>query len=373
MESSFVRFTAPEARVLLVDDISSNLTVVEGLLSPYKMRLDKCVTGMESIQLAAKHQYDLILMDHQMPGMDGIEAVARIRALGAAWQEVPIVALTADAISGMREMFLSKGFDDYLPKPIEIPKLDELMNRWIPDKKKNKSGAAEQRAVGAEKIEPVFNPLMDAGVDIKRGISLTGGTETGYRNVLSSFVQDTEERIAYLSMLPPESNLTAFTAHIHALKSAAGTIGARGLSTGAALLEEAGKNRDMRAIQERLPDFHDGLQTLCDRIRLVLTAIEEARPTTAAESPAAAGSSAGSSGEAEGAGLDPRVRELLTALRSALTTEYLVEIDRLTTALERIDAGGTTKAALARISDQILLAEYPAAARIIDELIGEEP
>ncbi|MDR1143547.1 MAG: response regulator, partial [Spirochaetaceae bacterium] len=132
-----IRFTAPEARILVVDDIASNIDVVSGLLAPYKMAIDRADGGIESIEMVKKQHYDLVLMDHMMPGIDGIEAAAAIRA----WEEsqqalenpalsfgedetqrnprrrIPIIALTANAVSGMKEMFLEKGFNDYLSKP----------------------------------------------------------------------------------------------------------------------------------------------------------------------------------------------------------------------------------------------------------------
>jgi signal transduction histidine kinase/FixJ family two-component response regulator len=149
--SNFVtRFSAPEARVLIVDDVSTNLLVAEGLLAPYKMQIDCCTGGVEAVALVKKNRYDLVFMDHMMLGMDGIEATAKIRE----WEEslrkekdneplkeIPIVALTADAVSGMREMFLEKGFNDYLSKPIEIAKLDGMAAKWIPKEKQIKTGA----------------------------------------------------------------------------------------------------------------------------------------------------------------------------------------------------------------------------------------
>ncbi|MCL2767901.1 MAG: ATP-binding protein, partial [Synergistaceae bacterium] len=119
---SIVRFTAPEARVLVVDDINTNLKVAKGLLLPYKMEIDLCGSGMEAIEAVKTKNYDLVLMDHRMPEMDGVETTDRIRGLGSMnpfYRSLPIVALTANAVSGMREMFLKSGFDDYLSKPID--------------------------------------------------------------------------------------------------------------------------------------------------------------------------------------------------------------------------------------------------------------
>jgi PAS domain S-box-containing protein len=139
-KKSQVRFTAPGARVLVVDDIITNLKVSQGLLMPFKMHVDICDTGGKAVTLTKTKQYDIILMDHMMPGMDGIEATANIRALeGDYFKKVPIVALTANAISGMREMFLKNGFNDYLAKPVELAKLNEIMEKWIPKSKRQEN------------------------------------------------------------------------------------------------------------------------------------------------------------------------------------------------------------------------------------------
>ena len=122
----------PEARVLLVDDIEINLLVGEGLLSAYGMQIDTCLSGREAVELIKKHDYDVIFLDHMMPGMDGVETTAAIRALpGEKYAALPIVALTANAMSGMREMMIEQGMNDYLAKPIELHKLDEIVRRWI--------------------------------------------------------------------------------------------------------------------------------------------------------------------------------------------------------------------------------------------------
>jgi signal transduction histidine kinase/CheY-like chemotaxis protein len=134
-ESAGPSFLAPEAEVLVVDDYASNLMVAEGLLAPYGMRLSFAAGGLESVGLVRERSFDLILMDHMMPDMDGIEAVKAIRDMEGG-RHVPVAALTANAVAGMREMYLSNGFDDYLTKPIDPERLDRLLARWIPPSKR---------------------------------------------------------------------------------------------------------------------------------------------------------------------------------------------------------------------------------------------
>jgi len=133
--TSVVQFIAPKAKVLIVDDIGTNLKVAEGLMEPYKMEIDLCFSGIEAIAAVAKNHYDIVFMDHMMPEMDGIEATKLIREKYA---ELPLIALTANAVSGTKEMFLSNGFDDFLSKPIDTIKLNAILGKWIPKEKQEK-------------------------------------------------------------------------------------------------------------------------------------------------------------------------------------------------------------------------------------------
>jgi signal transduction histidine kinase/CheY-like chemotaxis protein len=159
-DGSDPQFTAAGARVLIVDDIDINLFVMEGLLEPYEIKADVCLSGKEAIELARENRYDIIFMDHMMPEMDGIEATAAIRTLGGAgagaipepapadafaaspdspggeyYSTLPIVALTANAVVGQREVFLQNGMSDFLAKPIELHKLNAILRKWLPKEK----------------------------------------------------------------------------------------------------------------------------------------------------------------------------------------------------------------------------------------------
>lgn len=127
------RFTAPDAKILVVDDNAMNLKVALGLMKPYRMTVRTVDSGQEAIDLMKKQKFDIVYMDHMMPGMDGVETVHRIRSSANPYfQKVPIVALTANAINGAREMFLQEGFQDFVAKPIEISALERSLRRFLP-------------------------------------------------------------------------------------------------------------------------------------------------------------------------------------------------------------------------------------------------
>ena len=136
---AILRFTAENANVLIVDDIITNLKVAKGLLLPYKMEIDMCKSGMMAIEAIKNNRYDLVFMDHLMPEMDGIETTKKIREMGDQdpyYNDLPIIALTANAVSGTKEMFLKHGFNDFLSKPIDTIKLNTILEKWIPEEKR---------------------------------------------------------------------------------------------------------------------------------------------------------------------------------------------------------------------------------------------
>ena len=141
-----VGFTAPEASVLAVDDILTNLKVVKGLMLPYGMQVTMCKSGPMAIEAIKANRYDIVFMDHLMPGMDGVETTEHIRRLGVEdgyFADVPIVALTANAVHGMHEFFLENGFSDFMSKPVDVVKLNSILEKWIPKEKQIKLSAQE--------------------------------------------------------------------------------------------------------------------------------------------------------------------------------------------------------------------------------------
>jgi len=350
-----VRYTFPDARLLVVDDIATNLKVAEGLLSPYKVSVDTSLTGFQAIEMVKRNEYDIVFMDHMMSEMDGIEATKAIRTLeGERFHTVPIIALTANAVVGMREMFIENGFNDFLAKPIDISKLDEMLNRWIPKKKRDvRETSNNVRNIG-ESGHALTKPAGDGtqivipGVDTLNGIAKTGGTAASYIQVLSLFGKDAQDRLPLLQKTPEADSLSAFITNVHALKSAAASLGALDISKEAAELEAAGKAADMAYIRKNLPSFAQNLSELVKNIRTAITpSVEEGINKTDINVSASA------------------LRELAQALKSQKTSE----IDRILEELIDKHPDTQTREILDKISNDVLMAEFGSALEIVEELL----
>ena len=357
---SSIRFTIPRARILVVDDIATNLKVAEGLLSPYEAKVDVCSSGFEAIEIVKQADsqncgYDIIFMDHMMPEMDGIEATSAIRAWEKAQPEksdsekhMVIIAFTANAVTGMREMFLENDFDDFLAKPVDIFKLDEILARWIPKEKRGKMQKPEKTP---EKVIYPDSPVNSINrIDMAKGIEKTGGTVSGYIHVLAIFCKDTEERLPLLKTMPDMGNISAFTTCVHAIKSAAASIGAKELSDAAKDLEKAGKAGDLTFIKENLNSFTEQLAELTKEIHIWMIS---ARKNESINKPEAH----------EIADATPLLRELTAALES----QKAEDVDRTLEELNKIQLDAKTKEKLEQISDEVLMAEYGKALEIIHE------
>jgi len=357
--SGIVRYSFPRARILVVDDIPTNLKVAEGLLSPYNVMVDTCLSGPEAIELVKHNKYDIVFMDHMMPDMDGIEATALIRE----WEKekaqnkfhkmpkarVPIIALTANAVSGVREMFIEKGFNDFLAKPIDISKLDDMLNRWI-SKDKKEYGAGKTLKKTSSKF-PVIK-----GIDFQKGINMTGGTEAGYRLVLSTFRKDALERMQLLREMLEKDDISLFTTNVHALKSASASIGAAEISAAAVKLEEAGKKGDKAYINKNLDKFIEDLTTTVAGIASAL-GLDTEKP---------ADSTAGS-------GISHTLFLMLKRLETALKAQKAEDIDRLLNEILRQPVDEKTKKSIEKVSDDILMTEFDNAIKIIDEILNDKP
>jgi len=210
-------------------------------------------------------------MDHMMPDMNGMEVTVRIRAMeGEYYKNLPIIALTANAVIGTREMFLENGFNDFLSKPIDTGKLNAILKKWIPREKRQKP--AKQEIVSANETPP--RPKISIkGIDTEKGLALTGGKLENYLNILSVFCNDGLSKIKEIQISLDKKNWGLFTTYIHALKSASAGIGADDISSAANSLEMAGVFTDTTYIYEHTGVFLADLEAMIKNIKEKLSEI----------------------------------------------------------------------------------------------------
>jgi signal transduction histidine kinase/CheY-like chemotaxis protein len=266
-ERDVLKFTAPSARVLIVDDIAANLKVAQGLLVPYNMIIDTCLSGPASIELLKKNAYDLVFMDHMMPGMDGIEAVRIIRETeGAYFKEVPVIALTANAVSGMKEMFLQRGFNDYLAKPIEMSKLHGILEKWIPGKKRIKAKNPGLKDGGTPVYSGVFDGKQIEGIDLAAGADRYGDA---FPEILRSYAASVPDFLGALGGVSRDT-LEAYAVTVHGIKGTSYQICAQEAGKEAAVLEEAARAGDWETVEARNGHFIRTLEALLKNLEALL-------------------------------------------------------------------------------------------------------
>lgn len=257
-------FKTTDVRALIVDDNEINRIVAKEILKKYQFEVDLAEGGAEAVAMVQQVAYDIIFMDHMMPEMDGIEATAEIRRLGGWNGVVPIIALTANAIAGSKDLFLANEMDDYLSKPIDIGPLNEIILRWIPAEKIIKSDreqAKVQEQAGTQLSDQLIHIERMCDLNIGSAVSRIGGSEQTYLGILKTYAGSLETKISLLSTLVSRGDWNAFRIEIHAQKSALLNIGADQLSERARKLELAADTRHAYVIQA-FPDFIKDLSVL---------------------------------------------------------------------------------------------------------------
>ena len=236
------KFIAPDARILVVDDTVMNLTVIKGLLKQTKIQIDTAESGYDCLKLVMQKKYDMIFLDHRMPGMDGIETLNKMKSMvGNKNIHAPVISLTANAISGAREKYIAAGFNDYLTKPINSNALEELLIKYLPTELvKNPDEVPAVEEIPAEKSLPDWLKNIE-GLDTAAGIEHCGGIE-GYLDVLKVFAEAVNSGSAEIQNYFDNEDWKNYTTKVHALKSTAKVIGANELSEKAKRLEYAGNS-----------------------------------------------------------------------------------------------------------------------------------
>ena len=259
-------FTAPEARILVVDDNEMNLKVAKGLLAPFQMQIDVAVNGKEAVSMVQEKQYHIVFMDHMMPVMDGIEATRAIRGLaGEAYQKLPIVALSANATSEAREMFLREQMDDFIAKPIKLKEISKCVIKWLPEElvmeAENVADSASDGDFGTAKGMQVDGsasagadnlPVID-GLDVAEGIKNCGSQKL-FVELLGDFYKLIEPKSTKLEKCLADGMIRDYTIEVHALKNTARMIGAMELSALFYEMEQLGNAGEQEQIKARTPE-----------------------------------------------------------------------------------------------------------------------
>lgn len=250
-------FIAPEAHILLVDDNELNLVVAKELLKPLRMQIDTAENGLQAVKMVRGSQYDLVLMDHMMPVMDGIEAAKAIRALPEdKYQKLPIIALTANAMVDARKEFLNAGMNGFVAKPIDFARICNQLKLWLPkdlvrDVPKEEAKKLLADDLSDREIQPE-DPQM--GFSFEEGVNHCG-SKAALMKTIRIFYRTIDSKADKIEQCLKEGLISDYVVEVHALKSSALLIGAVPLSEAAKELEGYGKQGKTELLEEKTPDL----------------------------------------------------------------------------------------------------------------------
>lgn len=252
-------FHAPDGKILVVDDTRTNLTVIVGLLKRTMLQVDTATSGMEALEKVKETKYDIIFLDHRMPEMDGIQTFHAMKEMeGNINLETPVVALTANAISGSREMYYKEGFDNYMSKPVDPGKLEEMILFYLPKAKVSKPGdenfVSNADQTNEEEKAAMQELLKVSGVDIEYAIERCGSAAAAV-DVMKDFRLAIDERSGLIEKYFREKDIPNYTIYVHGLKSSAKAIGAIDLSERAEYLEKCGNDNWIEEIIDLTPEL----------------------------------------------------------------------------------------------------------------------
>ncbi|MCM1089380.1 MAG: PocR ligand-binding domain-containing protein [Butyrivibrio sp.] len=237
-------FIAPTADILIVDDNEVNLTVAVGLLEPLRMKMDTAASGKSAIDMMCRKRYDIVFMDHMMPQMDGVETTHLIRQMQPEYKAVPVIALTANAVSGVKELLLKEGMDDFIAKPIEFKVLLAKLKKYLPAEKIE---AVTPESVKQEDAEPqtaIDIPCLDT----EEALRLLGSSQLFWR-VLKDYYRIIDKKCERIKTCEMAEDWDEYCAEVHALKSSSRQIGAKALSEMAKQMEDASREREIERVR----------------------------------------------------------------------------------------------------------------------------
>lgn len=272
---------APEAELLVVDDNEMNLAVVRELLKQSEIKLDMAVNGKECLEMSGQKKYDLILMDHMMPGMDGVETLHMLRKeQNNPNVDTTVIMLTANAITGMKEQYIEEGFEDYLTKPVELEKLEKMLQKYLPEEKtswKEQERKEQNEEYLADNVETA--ETEGSKIDKRIGLNYCGGSEEMYREIVKAYYQQSAKYVAAIPELCEKGEWKDYSVIAHAIKSTSLTIGAKELSEEAKTQELAAKEGRMEVCEQGWEAFFENYRQILQEVEAYLRVEEEPEKT----------------------------------------------------------------------------------------------
>ncbi|MCL1917736.1 MAG: ATP-binding protein [Peptococcaceae bacterium] len=345
---------APDARILVVDDNTANLNVAAGLLRLCGIQTETAESGRQAIHMVQQHPYDLVFMDHRMPGISGVETTQVIREQGI---DVPIIALTASAVVGAKEMMLAAGMNDYLWKPIKKAELMHILKKWISAEKLldplPEAEAEESMESGGEEHRGFWDRIEQMeGLDLSIGLDRVGGRREVYKKILKVMVRETEKSKKNLPQFLSAEDMENFRIEVHGIKGALANVGAMELSAKALELERASDKMDSAFCVSNLPGLLDGLNDLSRHLQESFALLKQN------------GSAAGITE------LPPELPSIFQRMMEAFDEIDLKLIDEEVKTLNTVPVKGALKEEIEHIQDMIRMMDYDAATEHIQEVLS---
>ena len=249
-------FAAPKGKVLVVDDNIMNRVVVKGLLKQTLLQIEEAGSGEECLKKTKDNHYDIVLMDHMMPGMDGVETLHKLRKQDGACKNAVVVALTANAVVGVKDFYMEQGFDDYMSKPISGRLLEEMLLKYLPKELVVKQEVSQGINVISAKQEgflpeQILNVLEIEKIDVKNSLEQMNGRKDIYRQTAMVFASLCEERLRMLHEYIQREDVPAYVTLIHGVKSDAKALGALNLEEIAREQEKMGKEGNLAFLRDK--------------------------------------------------------------------------------------------------------------------------
>ena len=340
---------APDAKILVVDDNIINLNVICGILQLCKIKTETATSGREAIELLKNNQYDIVFMDHMMPEMDGIETTKIIREMGI---EIPVVALTANVVTGAKDMLLASGMNDFISKPIIKTSLINLLKNRIPPEKQITPGREnvffdENENVDDREFWDRINKIK--GLSVKTGLERVSGQWEVYEKSLKLMIKEIEKSNNNLNYFLASNDLRNFSVEIHSMKGSLANIGVMDLFTEARDLETASSRNNLSFCASKLPSFNEKLKMLKNELMDAFSQkVESDQPSE----------------------IPPELISVLKIIKDAFGEMDFLSINKALEELELINLSGQVKEKIENIKDYILIMSYDNANTIIDELLN---